>query len=93
VFCFAPQSVVVNAGGQQSNTVLFQYSAPSLTSISPGNGPTLGGTLLTLTGTSLGTTGGSATVDLVDCPLVSQNHSRVVCRLPAGSGINVQVLH
>ena len=85
------KAVAVNAGGQQSNSLLFSYAAPSLSTVSPANGPTKGGIRLTIVGTSLGTTGGAATVDNVACALVSQNHSQVVCTLPPGSGINVQV--
>eukprot|EP00808_Paulinella_micropora_P005719 g34204.t1 len=95
VTCRAPAGVgarldVRVVTGTRSSTLAasFNYSAPRLTALSPTNGPTSGGIDLTLTGASLGLTGAVVTVDGKDCPLVSQNHDRIKCKLPAGNNIN-----
>ncbi|MEO0017796.1 MAG: hypothetical protein RLZZ522_1079, partial [Verrucomicrobiota bacterium] len=48
--------LVVTNSGQISNTFAFDYDAPLLASISPASGPTLGGSVITLTGSNFGLT-------------------------------------
>ena len=56
-------------------------STPSLTSMSPLNGTTLGGTTLTLTGTGFGSTSSAVNVaiDGVNCAITSITPSTIVC--------------
>jgi hypothetical protein len=54
--------VVTTPGGGASNTLTYTYVAvPALTSLTPDEGPTTGGTTVTITGTGL--TGGTVTID------------------------------
>jgi hypothetical protein len=82
------QPVVATIGGTVSNALLFSYAAPSLSSLTPATGPTVGGTTLTLGGTNFGTTatGLSVTVGGVDCPVSAFSQTQVKCTLPAGIG-------
>ncbi len=48
-------SVSVNVAGDASNQILFSYSAPIVSSISPAVGGTLGSTSVTITGSNFGT--------------------------------------
>ena len=99
VICTIPEGtgvnvpVVMTVAGQNSNTRLFSYDAPYITSRSP-SGPldTRGGINVTFFGTSLGKTGGVLTVSDRDCPITSQDHSNVQCNLPAGEGLDQTVL-
>ncbi|MFZ5441974.1 MAG: IPT/TIG domain-containing protein [Myxococcota bacterium] len=93
--CTAPAGqgsaqVVVNVGGATATTTLT-YAPPALTALS-GARPTSGGTTLTLTGTSFGTSGATVRVGSASCPLVSQNHTQVLCTLPAGDGVDLPVV-
>jgi len=82
--------VLLTAGGQFSNIQLFSYAAPSVTSVSPSSGPTEGGILLTIRGSSFGTSP-TASVGANDCPVETHSHTEVACRLPAGVGTNLAV--
>lgn len=83
------KAVLVNVGSQLSNSLSFSYNPPALMAISPGNGQTIGGTPLTLSGYSFGTTGtASVTVGGRACTVTSQTHKRIVCTLPEGEGLN-----
>jgi hypothetical protein len=83
------KSVVVTANGQVSNNKLFSYSNPSVVSVSPVTAPTSGNINVTISGASFGTVAGVVTIDGNDCPVVSQNHSTIVCTAPAGQGQDV----
>lgn len=78
--------VYVVSGTKTSNGATFSYKKPYITSINPESGPTVGGTLLTISGTSMGLTGASATVGGTDCPIVAEktDYTRVVCTVPEG---------
>jgi hypothetical protein len=45
--------LVVTVSDQSSNVWLFNYQPPSLTKVTPPNGPTQGGVRLTLEGTTI----------------------------------------
>ena len=92
--CTIPQgqgtglSVVVTTGGQSSNPQFLSYSNPSISSVSPLNGPTAGNIHLTIVGTSFGTHGGSVTIgaNSAACNITSQTDTTVICTLPPGDG-------
>jgi hypothetical protein len=66
----------------------YHYAAPTVTNVVPNNGPLSGGTTLTITGTSFGTSG-SVTINGISCPITdtsSYTHTTMKCMLPAGSG-------
>ncbi len=81
--------VQVSVGAQLSNTVTFDYAAPSLTDVSPAQGPTEGGTLITITGSGFGVAGAGTTafVGHRECPVSQpQADDSLVCTVPAGDG-------
>ena len=91
-------AIYVILDGQVSNTVSFRYDPPSLSTITPANGPTNGnGTLITLTGGSFGTTGAvyftTQSGSTQTCPTAGGGYGQqqIVCSLPAGMGTNVSV--
>lgn len=91
IICSLPagqgQSVplIVTVSGTDSNTLLFSYSNPVITSINPTSRVTGPGTsTLTLTGTSFGTSLGTVSVGGVNCPIVAQSHLEVTCTLQEG---------
>jgi len=80
------KSVIVSAGDQDSSAAVFSYSDPVITDIQPSDGPTTGGVLVTLTGTSFGTSDGAVTFNSVDCIIETQTHNEITCWLPEGQG-------
>jgi hypothetical protein len=84
------QVVVAKVGGQVSGSSVFSYNAPTITSITPATGPTIGGTLITLTGTNfglgwnLGVTLGATAATTVNVAGTSQ--TQIIYTLPAGTG-------
>lgn len=80
------KTVTVNVDGQSSNSATLSYQAPVLSSVTPSNGHTAGGDVLTLSGTNFGTSGGVVTVGGATCPLTLQTHQQIECTLPAGQG-------
>ncbi len=90
--------IKVRVAGQDSvanSQVVFSYAAPTITSISPTSAPTQGGTILTLSGTSLGAVVGNiiVTVGVAPCtPVGSASHTSVTCTLPAGQGRSLPVV-
>jgi hypothetical protein len=85
------QAVILTVASQTSNTVLFSYSAPALTSISPATFVTSGNVPITLTGTSFGSASANGMVSFgqVTCPVVTWGHSQIICTLPPGQGTNL----
>src|SRR5262249_13833405 len=87
-----PVQVVVS--GQASNTnIVFNYDGPQITNVQPSTGPTSGGTTLTISGQSFGTTG-IVQVGGNSCPLLPNTYtqSQVQCQLPVGEGVNQTVV-
>lgn len=83
--------VELTVSQQVSNTVLFDYSPPTLASVSPADAPTSGNVSLTLTGTNFGPDN-VVTVGGVDCPVTFNQPTSVHCNLPAGQGAGVDVV-
>jgi hypothetical protein len=82
---------------QTSNVLPFAYTPPSVNSVSPNHGPTLGGTILTITGKNFGTSVPSVYVGGRPCALVtpfvvSVNHTQIQCIAPKGQGKQLQVV-
>lgn len=74
-----------------SNPWPFSYAAPSVTSVTPSNGPTRGGTEITIVGTSFGLEG-DVVVGSNPCSSPrSRDHSSVICTSPPGQGANQTV--
>ncbi len=95
IICTTPpgqgsSSLQVSVGSQVSASLAFTYDPPSLTGVTPANGPTAGGNSITISGSSLGT---SATVTLggQTCPVTSQTHSQIVCTAPPNEGTGLQI--
>jgi IPT/TIG domain/Transient receptor potential (TRP) ion channel/Tyrosine-protein kinase ephrin type A/B receptor-like len=86
------QSVTLDIDGVVSPRKEFDYDAPVVTNVSPGNGPTPeGSTSIEITGRNFGITG-SVTIDgnpcLVANPQDDYDHERILCNTPAGDGLN-----
>jgi len=66
----------------------FSYLPPQLSTVSPAVGPTAGGIIITLSGSSFGVTG-YVFVGGVACPVVNLQYSdsHIECQLPGGSGL------
>lgn len=88
--------VIVIVGGQSSNTApLWSYNPPLIVSASPSSGPTLGGTLVTLTGDNFGPPGTIASVTVGGAPGSSVtviNDSTLTFLSPVGTGINKNII-
>ncbi|MBA4150553.1 MAG: IPT/TIG domain-containing protein [Verrucomicrobia bacterium] len=84
-------SISVVTGGQPSNMKLFNYSSPSVLFLSPANGPTSGGTSITVSGENFGT---NAIVTVAGSPasITLNSHTAIQFILPAGQGVNVPVI-
>ncbi|MCP5543847.1 MAG: IPT/TIG domain-containing protein [Akkermansiaceae bacterium] len=78
--------LVVTAAGQSSPPVSFSYGAPAITSISPANGTTAGGTRITIHGSNFGL---SPVVHLngADLTPVSASHNLLLVDTPPGEGV------
>lgn len=85
------REVRVTSAGSTSNVLAFSYDAPVITAVTPANPSTAGGSILTLTGTSFGTSG-SVSVAGRACPTMSHSHGMVTCILPAGQGTGLAVV-
>ena len=88
------QIISLSVAGQIANfttNALFSYNSPSLVSISPSSATTIGGTLLTISGSSFDTFG-FVTINSIICNVSTWSQSLVVVISPPGSGINVNVV-
>lgn len=83
--------IQVTASQQLSNTLLFNYNPPTITSIYPQNMTTSGGSIVTVIGTSMYTTG-TITVGGGACTFVSWNDTVITCQLPQNQGVNLPVV-
>jgi hypothetical protein len=77
--------VRVVAGEQASNEDVLVELHPKINFINPANGPTAGGTGITINGTGFGPSG-RVTVGGVPCPASAWSDTIVVCTVPAGQG-------
>jgi len=81
--------VVLVSGQNVTNSSFFGYLGPTISSISPSNGPTGGGVPITLSGSSFGLSTSPNLVYVGNslCPIVpgSYTSARVVCTLPVGA--------
>lgn len=85
------QPVVVNSGGQISNSAEFSYLPPAITGINYASAPTAGGTTVTLTGSNFGITP-TVSIGGYAAPLTGvPSHTQIICTLPAGQGKNQSV--
>jgi hypothetical protein len=71
----------------------FSYVAPSISAISPTTGSTVGGTIVTVTGSSFGADTGSRIITIggASCTVQSWSHTSIVCSTPAGQGTQLPV--
>lgn len=81
------RAIQVNAAGQLSTIRFFSYDPPSIAMITPTNGPTSGGTLVTLVGSSLGTNG-TVLFNGVPCITTNRTHSQLQFFTPPGQGVS-----
>jgi hypothetical protein len=80
--------VTVQAGlAASNNSVAFTYRpvSPSVTAISPANGPAAGGTQVTISGAGFGTVPGTVFVGGVPASVVSWSDTNAVVIAPAGT--------
>eukprot|EP00163_Fabomonas_tropica_P033242 TRINITY_DN863_c0_g1_i5.p1 TRINITY_DN863_c0_g1~~TRINITY_DN863_c0_g1_i5.p1 ORF type:complete len:6170 (-),score=768.16 TRINITY_DN863_c0_g1_i5:895-19404(-) len=78
-----------------SANTLFSYNIPTVVSVTPDNGNTLGGYPITLAGINYGPFGESTptvTVDGQTCPYVSHTTTVIVCTAPNHAGKNLSVV-
>jgi len=79
---------------QSNNNLRPNYDAPSISSVTPLNGPTAGGVVLTLIGTNFGVSP-EVRINNVVCGLVAgsllANHTSVRCNLPVGVGASLSI--
>ena len=91
----APVMVIAGPYNTTAN-VLYAYDPPTVASITPNKGPTTGGVLLTISGSSFGAPpiAPVATVLIggAVCPLVSQTDAQIVCQQPSGVGTGLPVV-
>lgn len=81
-----PVGVSVTTKGGTNNGFTYTYvAAPTLTSVAPTSGPESGGTVVTLTGTDLGTTNG-VTFGGVAAPFGVISDTQVAAVAPPGTG-------
>ena len=66
---------VTTSGGTSGMTTAdhFKFQAPTVTSVSPGSGPTVGGTLVTVTGSGFGLGSAATTFTFAKTPGTSVN--------------------
>lgn len=85
----------VSVAGQTSPPSPYSYGAPMITSIVPGNGPTVGATKLTIIGENFGTSG-TIYIDGKECLLTAggagYSHDRIECDVPAGEGFDLDII-
>ncbi len=83
--------VVTTRGGPDPTPVPFEYvAAPTIASIAPSTGPTLGNTSVTIAGTGFRTAPGATTVTIGGVPLVDLNvadEMTITGRTPASPGL------
>lgn len=85
------------AGGQTSNSIAFNYLAPTITGVStPAGAPTAGGVTITISGTSFGILNTPATtfayVQGLACPITVVTHTSISCTLPAGICFSLKII-
>ncbi|MGW9178792.1 IPT/TIG domain-containing protein [Agromyces sp. NPDC055658] len=83
--------VVVTAGGPSNALPFTYYAVPSLTSLTPEQGPTAGGTLVTITGTDLGDAS-EVTVDGLPVPFTQVSDTEITFETPAHTAGEVDVV-
>ncbi len=84
--------VVVTAGGQSSNSVSYTYaSPPSVASIVPDHGPTVGGNLVVIDGSGFGAAP-TVTFDGTGATVVSSTDTSITVTAPAGQGAVIVVV-
>ena len=105
VLCVAPQGegtskdVLVDILGQpskSSNEARFSYDGPRVSALSPANGPTMGGSEMTVFGANFGSRkeGKEVAVHVGEVPCSMQrwvSQSAVICVTPAGTGNDKEV--
>jgi hypothetical protein len=98
ITCTTPQgtaglvNVIVTVAGITSNSSTYTYSttAPYILSITPNSGTTLGGQLVTITGTNL--TGGTVKFGTNPATNIVATATSITCTTPQGTGqVNVIV--
>ena len=86
--------VSVTSSFRTSNSRNFSYDAPIITGVTPLTAITDGGTIITITGTSFGSSG-TLLIGTVPCdqagPGTSWGHTQVLCQLRAGQGTNYPI--
>lgn len=83
--------IVTTSAGDKATNTQFSYSAPTITSIAPLTGPTVGGTSITVLGNNFGVSG-QVTLGGTDCPVTSWENTRILCTTPACQGSNVPLV-
>lgn len=89
-------NLTITVGGQSSMAQpLWSYQAPSVSGVTPGSGPTSGGTAITITGANFGPAGTPAAVTINGISATDVNvvgHTSLTCTTPPGAGANRNVV-
>ena len=86
------QLVLVNVLGRDStNSLPVNYAPPAIFSVTPATADPSGGTLITLTGTNFGISS-SVLLGTKVCDVRQQNHTNIICQVPAGLGVNLPLV-
>jgi hypothetical protein len=84
----ADNPIKVTVAGQTSNSAPYTYAAPQVSSISPANAPTAGGTELTINGSNFGRSA-AVTIGGNPAPIVGiPADDQIRCLTPPGQGID-----
>jgi hypothetical protein len=87
-------TVSMNVNGQSGSNgaQTFSYLAPTITTVFPANGPTIGNANLTIVGDNFGDTP-SVSLGTSSCTIAPGfNHTVLICSTPAGQGVNRAVV-
>lgn len=71
------RTVALKVGGQTATSTLFSYRRPKIDSVSPATSSTKGGVPLTLSGSSLGTSG-AVTIGGLPATVTQHTHTQIV---------------
>ncbi|MEW5853782.1 MAG: IPT/TIG domain-containing protein [Myxococcota bacterium] len=90
ILCNAPEGTgapeLVVRVASQSTTFLLPYTPPYLESLTPTEVPAGGNIPLTISGTNFGRGSAQVTVGGQPCPVLTLDHERITCTVPAGAG-------
>jgi len=88
-------SVAILTDGRMSNQQQWQYAPPTISSLVPPSGPTIGSNLVTISGSTFGqdlSLVGVTFGSFGSCAIMQLTDAQIVCEAPPGIGANVSVI-